>query len=319
MTIEDLLAPLHAEPPTDDELQRLLRTADRRTRRRRLRIATGAVCATATVTALLAALPAEGPTPVTVPTTAAAILRTAAQTAADQPVPPAWAGYRYVQSIDRRENPGYTVERTEEEWVDSHWQGRMLSTAKLISGTITAPEPPPGVKVPQGADEAFVRSTLAARDFSTPADMPNLYGDGPLARVPLAELPTDPAKLADLLLAAHKDGRWTPGGGWDPAPEIMHYEVLRDVLLLLTLANTTPEQRAALITVLTNYDGVTPLPQVRDRRGREGRGVQIAVGRQAPVTVIFAPATSELLEWSQGSETHTFVRFGHVAQIGDRP
>ena len=99
----------------------------------------------------------------------------------------------------------------------------------------------------------------------------------------------------------------------------MHYEVLRDVLLLLTLANTTPEQRAALITVLTNYDGVTPLPQVRDRRGREGRGVQIAVGRQAPVTVIFAPATSELLEWSQGSETHTFVRFGHVAQIGDRP
>ena len=42
----------------------------------------------------------------------------------------------------------------------------------------------------------------------------------------------------------------------------MHYEVLRDVLLLLTLANTTPEQRAALITVLTNYDGVTPLPQV---------------------------------------------------------
>ena len=131
MTIEDLLAPLHAEPPTDDELQRLLRTADRRTRRRRLRIATGAVCATATVTALLAALPAEGPTPVTVPTTAAAILRTAAQTAADQPVPPAWAGYRYVQSIDRREDPGYTVERTEEEWVDSDWQGRMLSTAKL--------------------------------------------------------------------------------------------------------------------------------------------------------------------------------------------
>ena len=45
----------------------------------------------------------------------------------------------------------------------------------------------------------------------------------------------------------------------------------------------------------------------------------ITVAGQAPVTVIFAPDTSELLEWSQGDEVHTFLRFGHVERIGDRP
>ena len=35
--------------------------------------------------------------------------------------------------------------------------------------------------------------------------------------------------------------------------------------------------------------------------------------------VIFAPDTSELLEWSQGGEVHTFMRSGHVAGIGHRP
>jgi hypothetical protein len=315
--IDDLLAPLKAEPPTDAEIERLLAAADRRTRRRRIRIVTGAALATAAATAALAALPAKGPAPV--PATAAAILRSAATTAAEQPGPPAWTGYRYVQEIDRRETAGYTLERTEEEWVDSTWQGRMISTAKLLRGEITPPEPPPGVHVRPGSGAAFVRSMLATRDLSTPADMPNLYGDGPLARVPLSELPTNPGRLADLLLAAHTDGRWTPGGGWDPAPETMHSEVLRDILLLLTLANATPEQRGALITVLTNYDGVTALPSVLDRRGRPGRGVEIAVGREAPVRVIFAPDTSELLQWSQGGETHTFLRFAHVARIGDRP
>ena len=133
--------------------------------------------------------------------------------------------------------------------------------------------------------------------------MPNLYGDGPLARVPLRDLPTDPAKLADLLLAAHRDGRWTPGGGWDPAPGSMHYEVLRDVLQLLTLANASPQQRAALITVLTNYDGVTPLPSVRDPATARAAACTITVAGQAPVTVIFAPDTSELLEWSRATRS----------------
>jgi hypothetical protein len=310
--LEDLLAPLKADAPTDDEIQRLLASADRRTRRRRAKLAAGAVLAAAAATAILT----NTPTPA--PPTAAEILRHAAQTAKTQPGP--FRGYRYIQQVDRRENPDYTVERTEEGWVDSHWQGRSVSTAKLVAGHITLPKPPKGApKRPPDAAKAWERSTLATRDFTTPQDMPNLYGDGPLAQAPLSELPTDPTRLADLLLAAEKDGRWTPGGGWDPAPDTMHYAVLRDILLLLTMANVTPDQRAALITVLGNYDGVTPLPAVKDRRGREGRGVEIAVGRNQPVKVIFAPDTSELLEWSQGGETHTYLRFGHVNAIGERP
>jgi hypothetical protein len=155
--------------------------------------------------------------------------------------------------------------------------------------------------------------------MTTPKDMPNLYGDGPLAKVPLRELPTDPQQLAKLLVEAHKDGRWTPGGGWNPVPGTVHYEVLRDILLLLTEANASPDQRAALITVLGNYEGVTPLAAVPDHRGREGRGVEIAIRGRDPVRVIFAPDTSELLEWSQGGEVHTFLAFAHVASLGQRP
>ena len=104
--------------------------------------------------------------------------------------------------------------------------------------------------------------------------------------------------------------------------------MLRSVLLLLTEANTTPSQRAGLIGVLGLFDGVRPLASVRDHLGREGRGVDIPVvgdgGRpQPPVRVIFAPHTSELLEWSEGGvdpgQVHTFVAFGHVAAVGDRP
>jgi hypothetical protein len=41
------------------------------------------------------------------------------------------------------------------------------------------------------------------------------------------------------------------------------------------------------------------------------------------VRVIFAPNTSELLEWSQVGadfgQVHTFTAFGHVGAVGDRP
>jgi hypothetical protein len=94
--------------------------------------------------------------------------------------------------------------------------------------------------------------------------------------------------------------------------------VLRDILVLLTDANATSQQRAAMITVLTEYDGSTPLESVKDHRGREGRGVDIPTGR-ATVRMIFSPDTSELLEWSEPGEVHTYLQFGHVASVGDRP
>ena len=57
---------------------------------------------------------------------------------------------------------------------------------------------------------------------------------------------------------------------------------------------------------------------MKDHRGREGRGVDIPTGRRT-VRVIFSPDTSELLEWSEPGEVHTYLKFGHVANIGDRP
>jgi hypothetical protein len=154
--------------------------------------------------------------------------------------------------------------------------------------------------------------------LQTPKDMPNLYGDGPLAKAPLSDLPTDPAQLGALLIDAHKDGRWTPGGSWNPLPANVKYDVLRDILLLLTQANATAEQRSALIDVLSNYEGATLLSTVKDHQGREGRGVDIPTGR-ATVRVIFASDTSELLEWSEPNEVHTYLRYGQVEKLGDRP
>lgn len=310
MKLEDRLAPLQPQAPTDAEIAHLLTTADRRTRRRRTRIATGAVLATAAVSITLAALPSTQ-----APTTVAAILARTAQTAADQPALAPWTGYRYVQEIDRRENAGYTVERTEQWWSDRHWQGRLTSTAKLVSGTIVAPTPPPGAPAPsEDAAKRYPGSVLAPLDIETPRDMPNLYGDAGLAKVPLNELPTDPDALGTLLAGAHADGRWTPGGRWNPVQDSAAYEVLRDILVLLTKANVTPAQRAALIGVLNRYDGAAPLPQAHDRRGRAGRGVTIA-----GVTIIFDTATSEVLEWSDRGETHTFLAAGQVPKIGETP
>ena len=245
--------------------------------------------------------------------------------------------------MELRTYGGYTLERSEEIWTDSDWQGRRLSPeAKVVDGTIPPAHPPGKLpaaiekKIKAGKGDQLTREEmktvreamalsqpdpkymLAARDIRTPGSMPNLYGDGPLAKVPLSELPTDPQQLGKLLIEAHQDGRWTPGGSWNPLPEGIKYDVLRDILLLITQANATSAQRAALITVLTEYEGATALPAVKDHRGREGRGVDIPTGKKV-VRVIFSPGTSELLEWSEPGEVHSYLRSGHVAQIGDRP
>ena len=125
--IEDLLAPLAPREPTDEEIAGLLKRADRRTRRRRGKLATVAALATAAVVAV---------TQQHTPITAASILKGAAATAAQQPASAPWTGWRYVKSLDTRSTADYTVQRTEEEWVDSSWQGRLISTPKLVSGTI---------------------------------------------------------------------------------------------------------------------------------------------------------------------------------------
>jgi hypothetical protein len=322
MTEEELLAPLKPTEPSDHEIAALLKRADRRTRTRRIRIATAGVLATAAATAVLASLPDQQQPPAT----AAAILTKTAAVAKQQSEPAPWTGYRYVKSTDTRTEGDATIESTEEVWVDSEWQGRRISTPRVVSGVLKPRRMPEAMlkkltPKQRAQYEEYLTKPVVIKpyDMTTPKDMPNLYGDGPLAKVPLEDLPTDPDELGKLLVEAHKDGRWTPGGGWDPAPGTVHYDVLRDILLLLTEANASPDQRAALIGVLGNYAGVTALPVAVDHRGRSGRGVEIAVQGQDPVRVIFAPDTSELLEWSQGGEVHTFLAFGHVNSMDERP
>jgi hypothetical protein len=341
--MKDLLAPLSPVEPTDHEIATLLARADRRTKRRRQRTATVAGLATIALLATLAALPGGDKTVLPATASASELLRATAGVAADQSGPADWTGFRYVQEAELRTQDGYTLERTDEIWTDSDWQGRRASPqAEVVAGAMPPAHPPGKLpaaiekKIKAGAADELTpeqmktvreamalakpdpKYVLAARDIRTPQSMPNLYGDGPLAEVPLSELPTDPQQLGKLLIEAHQDGRWTPGGSWSPLPEGIKYDVLRDILLLLTQANATAEQRAALITVLTEYEGATPLPAVKDHRGREGRGVDIPTGRKV-VRVIFSPATSDLLEWSEPGEVHTYLKFGHVAKIGERP
>lgn len=348
--LRDALAPLRAAEPTDDEIAAVLAAAapEPPRRRRRWRLAAAVAAGTAAAGVALAALPGSDDPP-REPQTAAGLLRSAAAVAADQPESPAWAGYRYVKSLDRwTEQPlewpkrppkrptdsptpprpvgePYTVEKTTEIWVDRHWHGRRVESAgRLVAGRL--PPNPPGYEARPG--------DLSPRDaLMLPREGPYAYGDGSLGNVPLAELPTDPKRLRELLTAAYKDRRWAgePGerkrrrsrASDDPKLPHLHYDVLRSVLLLLTNANVTAEQRAALIGVLAEYQGVRPLPSTRDHLDREGRGVEISTAaadrEQPPVRVIFAPDTSELLEWSQPGEVHTFVRTGHVAAIGDHP
>jgi len=334
--LREALAPLRADEPARAEVSAVLAAAARPARRpwssRRLGAGVAAASAAAVAAlALLAGTPSRERIPA--PLTAIGILRTTAAVAAEQTEPPPWAGYRYVRSRDLWTYrdftlpPGakvpvetgdpYTIEQTEETWVDRQWHGRRLAPAgRIVDGQAPA------------RGDYF----LKPHDISAPDDMPNLYGDGALADVPLSELPTDPKQLYDLLVAANQDLRWSPGNGhWAPGRPTAaqaRYDVLRAVLLLLTEANATPAQRAALIGALGEFQGVTPVPSARDHAGREGRGVEIPVtddnGRpQPPVRVIFAPHTSELLEWSEGGtapgQVHTFLAFGHVAAIGDRP
>jgi hypothetical protein len=336
--IDELLAPLSPTEPSDDEIRALLGRADRRTKRRRIKVAGATAFAAVAVTATLAALPSDPKAPLS----AHSILTTTAALAADQPSPGAWTGYRYISEVELRDGDGYTVRRSEESWVDSDWMGKRISPeATVVSGTIPsgreAPRLPakirkeleqhPANPSPAAMDALKHAASVArpdpsyvlkSRTLEAPGGMPNLYGDGALYKVPLDQLPTDPEQLGTLLLEAHKDGRWTPGGSWNPLPDNVKYDVLRDILVLLTDANATSQQRAAMITVLTEYDGSTPLETVKDHRGREGRGVDIPTGR-ATVRVIFNPDTSELLEWSEPGEVHTYLQFGHVANIGDKP
>ena len=241
--------------PTDDEIRRLLARADRRTKRRRdpdrdRRPRLAAVAATAT----LAALPSDPKAPLT-----ASSLLTHGRRRRRRPARPAGLD-RLPLHPARSSCATATATRSsarEESWVDSDWQGRRISPeAKVVAGTIpparTAPQLPADVAArrstrtpPSSRDKAMAAlrhaASIAAPTRSTcsaPATIqtprracPTSTATARWPRSRSSELPTDPQQLGTLLLEAHQDGRWTPGGSWNPLPANVKYDVLRDILL----------------------------------------------------------------------------------------
>ncbi|WP_028061908.1 hypothetical protein [Solirubrobacter soli] len=281
MTLHERLAPLREETPTDADVAAVFAAVPRTRPRRRL--ALGLVTATAAVAVAIAALPANDPDdPV-------ALLNAAAATAADEP--PAFTGYRYTKIDERFGDRRQHVEN----WVDRSWQGRAITDGR-------------------------------EREF--------MYGDGPLLDLDIAALPTEPKALLAALEANERALNWAPGL---PTPDQVRYDVTRSILLLLGTANTTPHLRAGLWGALALLPGLKA-SDAKDPLGREGEAVTLPAPPNLPVpagvgsprtgtfTVIFDPDSSELLSWSQlGSgggipdQVHTFVRAGHVRNLGDRP
>lgn len=186
----EAFAPLRESEPTPAELSALrARVAARRRSRRRPVLAIAGLAAVA-----LALTLAPGR-----PTGAAGLLNATAAVAADQPGPTAFTGYRYAQSRDRltlgHSSGTITIEQPVETWIDARWRG----TRRAEAGRVVAREGNAG--------------TLDGSALVRPSTAPLEIGDGPLANVPLAQLPTDPVRLAALLDAATRDGRWAPGGG----------------------------------------------------------------------------------------------------------
>lgn len=331
------LTPLREIDPTEDEIRRVLRRAAEPAApspaRRRARPAIAAVGAlTAAAVAVAAALPGGQ--------TATSALRAAAAAAADEPAPAAFSGYRYADVLERRRDtwatfdegcmrrhglpkpatPGarpepnpcpvtgratYDQEGRQEIWVDARWQGTRKDH---------------GTRITRATGDQELVSAIR-REFAHPATTDDyVYGEGPFARAPMADLPTDPDALLRTLTAAYADGRWAEGGTLDAGEAARRYALARYVAHLLAEGNATPALRAAAFGVLERMDA-TDLGHVRDARGREGHGIEIA-GRSGPdnaptrLRVIFDAEQGELLQWGDYAERtfseRTLLRTAHV-------
>lgn len=332
------LTPLREIEPTDDEIRRVLRRAAQpapQAPRRRARPAIAAVAGlTAAAIAVAAALPGTQ--------TATSALRAAAAAAAEQTGPADFSGYRYADVIERRRDtwatydeaclrrqglpkpatPGsrpepnpcpatavvtYDQEGRQELWVDARWRGTREDHGTRITRVT--------------GDEEL--ASAIRREFKHPATTEAyVYGEGPFARAPLADLPTDPDALLRTLTAAYEDGRWAEGGTLDAGEDARRYALARHIAHLLAEGNATPALRAAAFGVLERMDA-TDLGRIRDARGREGHGVEIAGatgpdGAPGRLRVIFDTERGELLQWGDYSvrtfSERTLLRTGHVRE-----
>jgi hypothetical protein len=281
-------------------------------RRRRLVVVLAIACVAAGVLSI--ALPGAPLEPAATHANAGvALLQTAAAAAAEQPPAPQFAGYRYTEMLEhwrsaplvvdgKRVMGVEEVQQRVETWVDREWRGRRVAhRGRVIEGT-----------------------ARTRRDFFVrPSDRPYEYGDGP--RPDVARLPTSPTALRDALLRVYRSVNWAPG---HPTREQERFDLVYEVLILLDSANTTPAQRGGLWGVLALVPGVRTAPVAHELLARDASTVVIPVrpdGTGGAFTVTFDPRSSELLSWSlmgaragTPDQTHTILRTGHVAAIGDR-
>ena len=206
--LHETFAPLREVEPTPADVARVLAMAEELRSPRSLaapRRGTGravaVVAATAAVIGAVAALPGGGSS--TRPRDAHGVFQAAAAVAAEQPAPLAYrytrATDRFVYAIDAPDGQRGRVaeEQTSENWTSDGWKGRTAAAR----GTSTWSAPPSAELLKAAGDAGAVVK---------PYDGGYRYGDGPLARVPFAAIPTDAAAAGQLLEAAIREGRWMP-------------------------------------------------------------------------------------------------------------
>jgi hypothetical protein len=334
--LRSALAPLAERDPAPDELvalRRAVAAADHgRPARRTVRTAATVATTTLAVVVGLAVLPGSdqhGRAP-----RATDVLHAAAASAASETIPPVADGalrytkvlrtFTYSATKDGRSAQRHFSEQVEA-WVGPAWKGRIIASdaRRWVTG-----------------DAALANLPLAQGGLDAGSTTP--YGDGPLANLDPAELPSDPASIARVLEDGIRNNRWSadPAGRGKPStlpPGVSDASFITySILNLLTNARLTPAQRSALLTVLADDPNARDLQATTDSRGRAGRGVsltydgpQVLLGAQR-FRVTFDPRSSEILEWSLSGEpgadarstpatTTTVLATGFAQRTGERP
>jgi hypothetical protein len=162
-------------------------------------------------------------------------------------------------------------------------------------GLFTESDGPPRYLSPRDARNC---SSAPGRGGATPRTSYTWAAPGCLSidPVPLAHLPTDPAKLRARLLTGKVEGG-------PPGPA----EAFTQIGDLLRETDASPALRAALYHAAAGLPGVRYLGTVTDRLGRRGLGLAID-GHGIRHELIFSPQTSALLS-EQG------VLVGHAPEV----
>lgn len=250
----------------------------------------------------------------------ASVLRVAAAVAADQPSHQ--SVYRYTSLIERQtyaashgaRQASVTLEQPVERWIDRDGKGRqILHDSRVVART----------------GDSALQSTLPS-GLQAPGEQSYPPPRSQSRRLPVEDLPTDAGELLRTLRVGYREGRISADGS-APSPAWEDFQVTIVILQLLSDANATPAQRAALFGALARMPSAISQGSVTDSLGREGEGVSIETPAADPLPparfeVIFNSTTSALLSWTvtndvaapgRGSLTARSYTIVRAAQVGD--